>query len=450
MGVISRGTKNAFRNGVRSLSVILILSIAIGLTLVMYMSLQTVQAKIDSVKSNIGNTITVSPAGIRGFEGGGDLLSQDSVSKISQIDNVTKVVSTLMDHLTDNTNLQPAQEAGGFGRRQQMGTSSNTITNSNQTESANHDFKMPIMISATNDLSTTLNLNVSKFDITSGEKFDAGTSDNVALIGTSLASKNNLASGSTFQAYDKDVKVVGIVDTGNTFGNSQIFMPIRALQTLSGQTDQINSVLVQVASVDKIDAVQTKLKDQFQDKADIVSSQDTSKQAVAPLENIKTISLYCLIGSLIAGGIILFLTMIMIVRERRREIGVLKAIGASNLLVTTQFAVEALVLTISSSIVGIILGTFLSNPILKVLVSNNTETAGRAGQGAADSHMMMMRVGAGIINGAQGALRDLSATVGISIILYGLLAAIVIAILGSVIPSFIIAKISPAEVMRSE
>ena len=32
----------------------------------------------------------------------------------------------------------------------------------------------------------------------------------------------------------------------------------------------------------------------------------------------------------VAGAIIIFLTMMMIVRERRREIGVLKAIGASN------------------------------------------------------------------------------------------------------------------------
>ena len=64
--------------------------------------------------------------------------------------------------------------------------------------------------------------------------------------------------------------------------------------------------------------------------------------------------------------------------------------------------------------------------------------------------MMMMRVGEGIVNGAQNSIRNLTANVGITVILYGFLAAVIIAILGSVIPSFIIAKISPAEVMRAE
>jgi len=447
MGAVIRGFKNAFRNTVRSLSVVLILSISIGMTLIMFMSLKTVQSKIDSVKASIGNTISVSPAGIRGFEGGGELLTNDSVSKISSIDGVLKVTTTLMDHLSDNTSLQPAQEAGNFGRRQQMGSTSQPPSSA-PANSASHDFKMPIMVTATNDLNSIQSLNISQLDIKSGDKFDGNTADIVAIMGSDLAVKNSLTVGSEFKAYDKNVKVVGIFDAGNKFANGQFFMPIKALQQLSGQNDQINSVTVQVASIDKLDSAIQALKTQFGDKADIVSSRDTEKTAVAPLENIRAISLYSLIGSMIAGAVILFLTMIMIVRERRREIGVLKAIGSSNILVTAQFAVEAMVLTISSSIVGIILGTFLSNPILKVLVSSSSTQ--QTGENAAQGHAMMMRMGASVVSGAQGALRDLTATVSISIILYGLLAALVIAIIGSVIPSFIIAKISPAEVMRAE
>lgn len=440
MGAVSRGFKNVFRNGLRSLSVVLILSISIGMALVMLISLKSVQAKIESVKSNIGNTILVSPAGIRGFEGGGDLLTQDSVTKINSIDGVSKVVETLTDRLqSTSTSLQPAQDAGDFGRRQQR-------QQPEQSSNSNRTFTMPVMITATSDLSITSNLNVSKFDITSGDKIDMNSSDNIALLGTEIATKNNLTTGSTFKAYDQDITVKGIFDGGNRFANGIVLVPIKTLQNLSGQKDQVNSVLVQVSSIDKIENVQSKIKEIFGDKADIVSSQDTSKSAVAPLENIKSISLYSLLGSLVAGAIILFLTMVMIVRERRREIGVLKAIGASNFIVGVQFAIESLTLTIASSVVGVILGTFLSNPILKVLISNNTTTAevpGGAGGRA-------LRAGAGIFNGAQGAIRDLHANVGWEVVLYGVLAAIVIAILGSVIPSYIISKVRPAEVLRSE
>ena len=173
------------------------------------------------------------------------------------------------------------------------------------------------------------------------------------------------------------------------------------------------------------------------------------------MQNIKTISLYSLIGSLVAGAVIILLTMVMIVRERRREIGVLKAIGASNGIIVSQFVVESLVLTLMSSVLGIILGLALSNPILNVLVNNSqsstqsvTGGGGRGFGGGAGG--AIARFGGNFAGGARNALTSLHAVVGTNIILYGLLAAVAIAIIGSAIPAFAIAKIRPAEVMRSE
>ena len=63
---------------------------------------------------------------------------------------------------------------------------------------------------------------------------------NVALIGNSLATKNNLSVGSTFTAYNSTtIKVVGIFDAGNTFGNNQVIMPLATVQTLSGQAGDL-------------------------------------------------------------------------------------------------------------------------------------------------------------------------------------------------------------------
>jgi putative ABC transport system permease protein len=465
MGAITRGFKNAFRNGVRSVSVILILSIAIGMTLIMFMSLKTVQGKIDSVKSSIGNTVTVSPAGVRGFEGGGTLLTAQNVTDISALSHVVSTTSILSDRLSqpgstqpnrngsantstsnNTTNLTSSISPGSFGNRQR------SVTSASNGQTPPASFTMPVQVMGISDLSSSNSLaalGVNQFNVTTGNKIDANSSDNIAMVGKDLATKNNLNVGSTFQAYGQNVIVSGIFDAGSTFSNAVVVMPIKSLQNLSAQAGQIDSVIVSTDSIDTVSSVKDAISNKLgSSTVDVTSQQDASNNAIAPLENIKSISLYSLIGSMIAGAVILFLTMIMIVRERRREIGVLKAIGSSNLMVTAQFAVEALVLTVSSAIIGIILGTFLSNPILKVLVSSNTTTA--ASQGGGGRGAMVARFGAGIANGAQGAIRGLTATVSISIILYGLLAAIAIAIIGSVIPSFIIAKISPAEVMRAE
>lgn len=449
MGAVSRGIRNAFRNSIRTVSIVFILAVSVGMAIVMLVALKTVQAKIANVKSSIGNYITVSPAGIRGFEGGGELLTEQNATDVAALAHVEKVSKTLTDRLrqegsTSNTSLISPTTAGSFGNRQRRFQSDENGDSTSNTPPA-----MPIMITGTNNLDLLSTINASKLDLTSGEKFDPNSSENIAMIGKELASKNNLAVGQTFKAYSTDIRVVGIFDAGNNFANAAVIMPIKTVQALSSQANQINSLIVRADSIDSLSSVKTEIQNKLgADKVDVTSSQDTEQNAIAPLENIKTISLFSLIGSLIAGAVIIFLTMVMIVRERRREIGVLKAIGGSNATIVTQFAVESLVLTLLGSIFGTILGIILSNPVLSVLI-NNSSSASQATR-PSDGPGQMMRMGAELGARAQNSLKDLHAAVGTDIILYGLLAAIVIAILGSIIPSFTIAKVRPAEVLRSE
>jgi putative ABC transport system permease protein len=466
MGTISRGFKNAFRNSVRTISIVFILAVSISMALVMLLAMQTVQGKIDSVKSSIGNTISVSPAGVRGFEGGGTLLTNQNASDIKSIDHVSSVVETLSGRLTtigatssnsfgrsDNTNsnaqtsltapkVQASADSSGSTRRMVV----------NGQDVTGQSFSMPIEATGVNDLSNLTALEASSLSITSGDKIDAGSSDNVAMLGKDLASANNISAGGTFTAYGQTITVKGIFDAGNTFANNRIILPIATMQNLSGESSQIDSILVTTDSVDSLSTVQKAVSDKLGTSADVTSSEQTAQNAIAPLQNIKTISLYSLIGALVAGAIIIFLTMVMIVRERRREIGVLKAIGSSNFLIVTQFTVEALVLTLISSVVGMILGLVLSNPILNVLVNNassSTTTSGGLG-GIRGAGQAAARFGGQFATGARGALNNLHATVGVSIILYGLGAAILIAIIGSAIPAYLISKVRPAEVLRSE
>lgn len=462
MGIINRGIKNAFRNTTRTISVTFILGLSIAMALVMLLAMKTVEAKISSVKSSIGNIITVSPAGVRGFEGGGELLTEQNASDIKSLANVTTVTETLSDRLSNNsdtttsnfpgesisstnnkTNLSSPVEPGTFGNRQRQQESSSSSTNSTAA------FSMPINVTSVNDLSLA-GLSVSQFDLKSGEKINPNSTDSIAMIGTDLATKNNLEVGGTFQAYGQDIKVVGIFDSGNTFSNAGIVMPIKTVQNLSGQAGKINTLIVQTNSIDTVSSVQAAIKDKLgSSKVDVTSAQDTSQNSIAPLENIKTISLYSLIGSLIAGAVIILLIMMMIVRERRREIGVLKAIGASNIGIVSQFTVESLVLTFLGSVLGIVLGFAFSNPVLKVLVNNAqsaTETVTRGEGPGRGVGPMMAKIG----SNAGNILNNIHAVVGWDLILYGILAAVVIAVIGSAIPSFIISKIRPAEVMRAE
>jgi len=453
VGTIQRGTKNAFRNTIRTLSIVLILSISFSLALVMLLSVQAVNKRTSSVSAAVGTTITVTPAGSQGFSGGGNPLTTSDVNKIAATPNVVSVSSSVGDRLSNSsssiggpgagsggtTSLKSPITPGSLGRRFGGGNSSPGFT-----PPAN--FSLPVQVTgATEPLSATV-LGANSVTLASGKAIDGSSSELVADVGTTLAKKNDLKVGSTFTAYDKKITVEGIFDAKSEFVDGGFVMPLKTVQKLSG----INGVTTVVAKASSIATLPTAASD-IQSTlgtsvASVTTGQTNSASVVSSLNSIKTIALYSLIGALIAAAVILFLSMLMIVRERRREIGILKAFGSSNGGVMRQFVAEAMTLTGMGALGGIVLGVLLSNPVLNVLVNNTKASTTSSGFPGPPRF-------AGIgspIGFSSSTLSNLHAAVGLNVVVFGLLAAVLIAVVGSAIPSYVIAKIRPAEVLRGE
>ncbi len=453
MNVITRGIRNAFRNTIRTVSIVIILGLSIALALAMLIARQAVSDKITSVKSSVGNTVSISPAGVRGFEGGGDALTESQLASVKKLAHVKSVNETLSDRLdTDNTSLKSAVDAGSLGKRF-SGNSGQKVEgpvfmtqDKSSDGSVTTSFTPPVTVLGTTDptdLSSTQGGGT--FTLKSGKAFATGSAENVALIGSSLATKNSLKVGSTFTAYGKTITVIGIFDAGNTFSNNQVIMPLATVQTLSDQAGAITSATVNVDSINNVSSVTKAAQSALDSKADVTNASAEAESTIKPLENIQTISLYSLIGSVVAGSVIILLTMIMIVRERRREIGVFKAIGAPNTTIVGQFMTEAITLTLLGAVIGIALGVVAGNPITKMLVNNSTSSTAQSA-GGPGMHIM----GGGALHGIGNSVTNVTANVGWDIILYGLGAAVIIAVVGSAIASYFIAKVRPAEVMRAE
>jgi putative ABC transport system permease protein len=468
MNVFTRGVRNAFRNIIRTFSIVVILGLSVGLSLVMLIAHQAVGNKITSVKASVGNTVSISPAGVRGFEGGGNALTETSLAKVTSLAHVTSYDESLSDRLTSsNTNLQSAVSAGslgqrfsqnsgqqfsgagggGFGGGQGGGSGSSTGTVS---------FTPPVTVNGTTDPEdlSSATAGGGTFKLTGGSSFSSTSTANVAIVGSTLATKNNLKVGSTFTAYSTTITVVGIFDAGNTFSNNQVIMPLATVQKLASEPGDVTSANLTVDSITNVASVTSATEKVLGSTADVTNAAATAQTAIAPLQNIQTISLYSLIGAVAAGSVIILLTMVMIVRERRREIGVLKAIGASNLKVMGQFMVEAITLTVLGAVIGIVLGVIAGNPITHLLVTNSTSTAtatatttaGGFGGGTGGG----FRTGGRGIGGLHNSVSNIHAEIGWTIIIDGFAAAIIIAVIGSALASFFIAKIRPAEVMRVE
>lgn len=472
MSVVTRGVRNAFRSGVRSVAVILILAISMGLALSMLLANQAVKDKLEDVKTSVGTTITVNPAGSQDFQGGGEPLTNDAVTKLKAIDHVKDVSATLSLMLTTDTgnasmqlkvmggsgvesgktNLKSSIDPGTLGQRFQGRSQSNTTSG----DAPPADVMLPIRLSgvsgARDEQGQTIN-------VTEGRQLKGDDTD-VALVGKKLAEKNSLSIGSTFTAYDKTFTVVGIFDTGTEFGNDGLFIPLTTAQSMSGAGSEISNIIVTAHSVDDVEAVVADIKEVLGDAADVTASEENALVAVESLRSVERVSIIGFVIALAAAGVIIFLTMLMIVRERRREIGVLKAIGGSNRSIVAQFVVEAIVLVAISAVVGFGIAAASSNSIAGALVSSNTlaadpgtnnaPSAGKGGPGGGDFRAVQLNNGSDGLDSAKDLIGNITTNVNAKTLGYGLLAAVGIAIIGSAIPAWFITKVRPAEVLRGE
>lgn len=482
MSVLARSVGNAFRNKIRTAAVVAVLAVAIGLALAMLVANQAVGAKVQQLNASVGTTLTVNPAGGQGFEGGGEPLTSAAAATAAAVPNVSSVVgtkalrlqTTTADGTTGaggttvagpggggpggqatavSTNLTAAIDAGTLGNRNNASGSTGATGGSGTTQPA-RTFTLPITATG---IGAEVDSTGKALDITSGTGLGDYTATGTnALVGTTLAEKNKLSVGSTFTIQDKTFTVAGIFDAGTTFGNNAVYVTLPEAQALAEAPDELSSMILTVNSMENVDAAKTAVQAALgTEKADVTQGQRNLATAVSSLDSVKNISLVAFIAALATAGLIILLIMVMLVRERRREIGVLKAIGARNRTIGLQFVLESLVLVAMGSVVGAAVASFASGSIASALISSSASTTTTAGAG--------QRVAGGIagggfpggpggnpFGGATQLLTSVTASASPGVIAAGIAAVFAVAVVGSLVPALLTARIRPIEVLRGE
>ncbi len=199
----------------------------------------------------------------------------------------------------------------------------------------------------------------------------------VAVIGqtvyTNLYTPGTNPVGTEIRIGGEAYRVIGLLQTvGASSGGSDqddvVYIPVTTAQLrLLGITDKsINMMQVQVAGQDQMESVQQaityllrkrhRLNDNQEDDFTIRNMAQLQSEA----QNITGILTLFLAGvaaiSLIVGGIGVMNIMLVSVTERTREIGVRMALGASRQDILNQFLLEAVLLSLSGSFIGIVVG----------------------------------------------------------------------------------------------
>jgi putative ABC transport system permease protein len=377
--------------------------------------------QLGSIGQQIGTEITVQPAGRFGMMGGNGTLAQEDVDKLSDIPHVVSVQESVQTEYTGGS-LQSAVQQGGQGRGSFPG-----------------GFRMGIMVMGfdTATENPTL-LGGGNMNITEGRYFTTGDTDaDVMVVGQALADTNSLTIGSTVDINGTPVEVIGIYDSGQVFGNNMLVMPIGTVQSLF-DIDGVTSVTVVADDVSNVDAVVSGIRQIFPESvADVTTAQDVYQginSSVANAENTSTIGMIA--GFAVAVVVILF-SVVLMVRQRVKEIGILKAIGASNRQIELQFGGEALAMSIMAAIIGALITYPLAQKVANLLVPSPGGT-------------FVTRGGGGILGGGVTRIAGISVAVSPEVFLYALGIAIALAVVASIFPARYISRVKPAEVLRYE
>ena len=169
-------------------------------------------------------------------------------------------------------------------------------------------------------------------------------------------------------------RVVGIQKKLGTVAfqnqDDQVFIPFSIAQRQILGISYIQFIRVKVDLSDNIKVVMEDIKNTLRRQHHIVNKEDDDfsvrdlADAIKLLTNI-TNTLRIFLGlmasiSLFVGGIGIMNIMLVNVSERTREIGLRKAIGATRRKIRNQFLFEAIVLTLSGGIIGILFGILVS------------------------------------------------------------------------------------------
>ena len=201
------------------------------------------------------------------------------------------------------------------------------------------------------------------------------TSARVAVMGKDAASdffgQDSDPVGEIIRVDNKPFRVIGVIESSSGFFggffNNTIYIPIEvALNQIIGPDEGIQEIDVGVYDTDLIDQtmedVRILLRDRhnldIEDEDDfIMQSFQDALSTVQTITGLLTLVVAAISGiSLVVGGVGVMNIMLVTVTERTKEIGLLKAIGAKQKDILSQFLMEAVVITLIGGIVGIAIG----------------------------------------------------------------------------------------------
>ena len=192
-----------------------------------------------------------------------------------------------------------------------------------------------------------------------------GSDSNKIVVGPRVADEffdRALFIGNKLEIEDEKFEIVGITESlGNPQDDSNIYMSLGVMRDLFDDRNGVSFIFAKVKSGTDIDRVAEKTTAELEklrsgESFEVVTPEQLLDQLGAVLAILQGVLVGIASISLIVGSIGIASSMYTSVLERIREIGIMKAIGATNGEIITIFLIEAALLGAVGGVIGIIVG----------------------------------------------------------------------------------------------
>jgi len=420
MRMLLYGVRNAFRNRVRLAVVTALIAIPFFLLLLMQALGAAVSGQLDQLQRNVNNTLQVRASGSMGhvnMVGSDALLPPDALAKVRALEHVANVEPYLL--------AMDPMDGGNFAMVVGLRPGDTKRLES-------HGEAGTPRILAGRDLTP----------------FDAGQP--VGVIGQryarwfgidpadfreteiTLDPRRSNAVIYALRSQPKRIRVVGVYASGYVFGDLQLFIPIDTFRDIY-PANGISWLFVTVDQARNVPAVERGIREVLGPGADIIAPKSSAAFESTAADTLNRITGSGLLLALLLAGIVVFFTMTLVAGQRVREVGTLKALGASGAGIVAQFVAEAMTLAALGAAAGLGLFALLSGVTARKAFALTAAPFLPAEY--RDTLFETLEVSAGAGPGVLALL---------------VLSALVVAALGTLYAAWTVARLSPVEALRDE
>jgi ABC-type antimicrobial peptide transport system permease subunit len=433
MGLLSRATRNISRRITRSVLVIAVLSFALAMII------------------SIPPSITASEAATQ--------KTIDALTAATESVNASMcTVATQIDCHLPKIWVQNASPSNETILEQPL---MNMTDYSNLTSIPHVTAIIPLLDQAVNDSTFEYNIHGIFLDnasllsmyslllpsnITEGRNLETGD-HGVVVLQERVADYFNIGVGKTVILLNQTFLVVGIAGY-SPVNETAAYMNLNDAQRITNNTDFISSFRVFADDVTTVSDVCSTISVMYpklsvsMDAPLVYSILQMQSQtniqlqvAQATMSQIRNTGTMEMVTVIVVDAAVVLFIMLYTVRERTREIGTLKALGAGNLTILGQFMLEGILLSLIAGTIGTIIGTVGATSLAGFLLPAPTQ----AGNSTVSSTGVSL-----------GEATSVSISVSITpeLVIFGLGIAVLLGAIGSLYPALRAARTRPAEAMR--